>query len=131
MHYNFKIMLEIYFLFFFFYHMYIYNTLHKICIHYHHNQTWKNIYSSLSLLYPTTCIIILKIVVKDSPPLPILSYIYIQYYIKFPFIITLEDNDTIPDSSNVPRLHNIQPFTHRLSKFTTNRNVSIIFYQKM
>lgn len=70
---------------------------------------------------------------KDSPLLSILSYIYIyiQYYIKFPFIITLEDNDTIPNSLNVPRLHTIQPFTHRLSKFTTNRNVSIIFHQKL
>lgn len=58
-------------------------------------------------------------------------YIYIQHYIKSPFIITLEDNDTIPDNSNVPRLHNIQPFTHRLSKFTTNRNVSVLFHQKL
>lgn len=88
-----------------------------------------------SLLYPTTCITVLKSLRQKIHLFflfyHIYIYIYIQYYIKFPFIITLEDNDTIPNSLNVPRLHNIQPFTHRLSKFTTNRNVSIIFHQKL
>lgn len=88
-----------------------------------------------SLLYPTTCITVLKSLRQKIHLFflfyHIYIYIYIQYYIKFPFIITLEDNDTIPNSLNVPRLHNIQPFAHRLSKFTTNRNVSIIFHQKL